>query len=284
MLCNVTLLGEKTMDQHTIDTKNADFWNELCGSGLARMLGITAINPETLRRFDEAYLAFYPYLKGYVTSQPLKNKKVLEIGLGYGTLGQLLAEQGCDYFGMDIAQGPVDMMCYRLTNLGQSSEGKVQKGSALEIHYSEASFDYVYTIGCLHHTGNLSQAVSEVCRVLVPGGKASVMLYNRHSFRQLVQIPMERIRNLFVSGDRSFAERVRALYDTNVQGDAAPHTDYVSLIEVRRLFKSFSTIKVDIQNFDTYVLFKGKVVIPREKLLNNIGRILGLDFYITAVK
>ncbi|HET8670251.1 MAG TPA: hypothetical protein VFM05_06355, partial [Candidatus Saccharimonadales bacterium] len=73
-------------------------------------------------------------------------------------------------------------------------------------------------------------------------------------------------------------------YDTNVQGDAAPHTDYVSIIEVRRLFKSFSMVKVDIQNFDTYALFKGKVVIPREKLLNNIGRILGLDFYITAVK
>ena len=86
-----------------------------------------------------------------------------------------------------------------------------------------------------------------------------------------------------MAGHRSFAERVRTLYDTNVQGEAAPHTNYVSMIEVRRLFKSFSKINVDIQNFDTYVLFKGKVVISREKLLNNIGCLLGPDIYITVV-
>lgn len=238
---------------------------------------------ESLRRFDEAYLAFYPYLEGYVSSEELEGKKVLEIGLGYGTLGQLLASKDCDYYGLDIVQGPVAMMRYCLNQLGQDGERKVITGSVLEIPHEDASFDYVYTIGTLHHTGNLSKAISEVYRVLVPGGKAIVMLYNRHSFRQLVRVPLMRLRTLLSNRRRSHAERTRALYDTNAQGEAAPHTDFTSPAEARQFFKKFSQVKIDIRNFGNF-RFRGITIIPRAKLLNNMGRVLGLDLYITATK
>ncbi|GAB4172310.1 MAG: hypothetical protein Fur006_01020 [Coleofasciculaceae cyanobacterium] len=276
------------MYQEDIDKKNANFWNELCGSGLAKSLGITESTPESLQRFDQAYFDIYPYLSQYVLNEDLSGKKVLEIGLGYGTLGQLLASRGCNYFGLDIAPNAVEMMRYRLTQLGQN-EQNVQVGSALEIPHEAESFDYVYSIGCLHHTGNLTQGISEVYRVLAPGGKAIIMLYHKNSFRQLVQVPWQRIRNF--SSVRwqggyyhSFAQFVRSLYDTNSKGEAAPHTDYVSRRKVRQLFKEFSKVRIDTQNFDTYVLFNGKRVIYREKLLNNIARILGLDLYIVATK
>jgi len=278
-------VGERSMTQPEINAKNVDFWNELCGSGLARSLGITEISPENLRRFDEAYMAIYPYLMTYVTSEEITDKKVLEIGPGYGTLGQIIASKGADYYGLDIAEGPVAMMHYRLSHLGRDCREKVQVGSALEIPYQDASFDYVYTIGCLHHTGNLSKAVSEVYRMLVPGGKAIVMLYNRHSFRQLVQAPLMRLRDMLSTVKHAnFTERVRGLYDTNKQGGAAPHTDYVSQKQVRELFKEFSSLKIDRQNFDTYVFLNGRIVIPRGRLLNNLGRVLGLDLYVMAVK
>ncbi len=276
------------MLQKDMNKRNAEFWNELCGSGLARSLGITEVSPDSLRRFDDAYMQMYPYLEGYVSGEELEDKKVLEIGLGFGTLGQIIASRGSDYYGLDIAEGPCAMMCYRLAHLGRESAKKVQMGSALEIPYADGSFDYVYTIGCLHHTGNLSKAVSEVHRVLVPGGKAIVMLYHRHSLRQLVMVPLihlwDHLSTLFWGGKRiDFSERVRALYDVNAEGSAAPHTDYVSRADVRQLFKDFSFVEIDIRNFDTYS-FRGRVIIPREKLLNNLGRVLGLDLYITAKK
>ena len=59
------------MPQGEIDTRNADFWNELCGSGLAQSLGITENTPENLRRFDDAYMTLYPYLAPYVTAEDL---------------------------------------------------------------------------------------------------------------------------------------------------------------------------------------------------------------------
>jgi SAM-dependent methyltransferase len=273
--------------QSETDVRNAEFWNELCGSGLARSLGITDQTPESLRKFDEAYLALYPYLSSYVTEQDLEGRRLLEIGLGYGTLGQIIARRGCQYHGLDIAQGPVEMMRYRLALLGQEGGRRVQQGSALDIPYPEGAFDYVYSIGCLHHTGDLPKAVSEVFRVLAPGGKAVVMLYNQGSFRKLAQLRARYGWELLTrrGRSRSFGEAVRGRYDSNSAGNAAPHTDFVSRSDVRRrLFARFSSVRIDVQNFDGYALFRGRIVIPREKLLGNIARVLGTDLYIVATK
>jgi len=280
-------MARAEVKQSETDARNAAFWNELGGSPLARSLGIRDNTPESLRKFDEAYLAMYPYLSRYVTEEDLEGKRVLEIGLGYGTLGQLIALRGCQYYGLDIAAAAVEMTRYRLGLLGKEVGDRVQKGSALDIPYPDGTFDYVYSIGCLHHTGDLPKAVSEVHRVLAAGGKAVVMLYNRHSFRQLAQL---RTRYLWeiVTGRRrrgNLGEMVRARYDSNAAGDAAPHTDFVSRSDVRRhLFEHFSSIRIDAQNFDGLVLFRGRIVIPREKLLGNIARVLGTDLYVVATK
>jgi SAM-dependent methyltransferase len=273
-------------EQTEIDVKNAAFWSELCGSSLARTLSITESTPQSLRRFDEAYMATYPYLARYVTEEELAGRRVLEIGLGYGTLGQLIASRGCQYHGIDIADGPVEIMRYRLGLLGLVVSDCIQKASALDLPYPDDSFDFVYSIGCLHHTGNLAKAVSEVHRVLVAGGKAVVMLYNRHSFRRLADLrtryAWERLTGRRRRG--TFAESTRSVYDSNGAGDAAPHTDFVSRFDVRRLFGRFSSVRIDIQNFDGYALLKGRIVIPREKLLGNIARVLGTDLYIVATR
>jgi SAM-dependent methyltransferase len=271
--------------QAIVDDQNAEFWNELCGTGLARSLGITDHSPDSLRRFDEAYIRTYPYLKRYVAQECLYGKRVLEIGLGYGTLGQMLASRGCRYYGLDIAENPIELMRYRLSLIGQDSSRRIQQGSALSIQHRAETFDYVYSVGCLHHTGDLGRAIAEVYRVLKPGGKAVVMLYNRHSFRQLTRGLALRLRGAFSRlSKRRTEQHVRAFYDTNSKGEAAPYTEYVSKAAARRLFADFRNVRIDSQNFDTLVLFGGKLVIQRERFLTNMARVVGLDLYIQAVK
>src|SRR4051794_10759604 len=166
--------------QVEVDRENAAFWSELCGSGLARELGISGDEPEALERFDDHYFRFYPYLRGYVNRFDLRGRSVLEIGLGYGTLGQYIAARGAVYHGLDIAPTPVEMMRHRLRLRGTADEERVLQGSALDIPWPDETFDHVYSIGCLHHTGDRGRAVDEVRRVLRPGGVAVVMLYNRY--------------------------------------------------------------------------------------------------------
>lgn len=271
-------------NQSVLDEKNSAFWDELCGSSLARGLGITQITPETLVKFDKAYMDIYPYLPPYVTGENLEGKKVLEIGLGYGTLGQYIINRKCEYYGLDIAKAPVGMMINRMRFLGMPDRGRIMVGSALDIPFGNEEFDFVYSIGCLHHTGNLQKSINEVFRVLRLGGKAVIMLYNRRSFRQLVQVPYEKLKLDFRKQKSiNFSERIRSLYDTNSVGESAPHTDYVSRLDVKRLFSNFIRVNTEIRNFDDYMLFN-RYFLSRHLLLNNIGRILGLDLYITAQK
>jgi ubiquinone/menaquinone biosynthesis C-methylase UbiE len=270
--------------QQEIDEQNQAFWDELCGSGLARSLGITEITPESLAQFDDAYMAFYPYLTRYLGNLPVEGRRVLEIGLGFGTVGQILAARGAHYHGADIAAGPVAMMRDRLRWLGRSDDSEAVQASALDLPCKDETFDLVVSIGCLHHTGDLPQAVSEVHRVLVPGGLAFVMLYNAHSFRQLVVVQRERLRAAWAH--RNSDERVRAMYDANTAGEAAPHTDFVSRRGARELLGAFSDVRIQSQNFDdlTPTLAGRTLAIRREWLLGNAARLLGLDLYIHARK
>jgi SAM-dependent methyltransferase len=260
------------MSQQAIDERNAAFWNTLCGWGNARGAGITGDGKDDLERFDAVYLDFYPYLERYVPAD-LRGKKVLEVGLGYGTLGQLVVRRGADYRGVDIASEPVAMMRRRLSRLGLPEEHAIQ-ASVLELPFEDATFDYVYSIGCLHHTGDLPKSVREIQRVLVPRGRAVVMLYYRHSLRRMAW----RLRAA-VRGEPTADEELRGAYDVDEAGAAAPHTDFVSKAYARRLFSGFERVRIDVQNFDGF-----RWGLKRELFLGNLARVVGLDLYIVADK
>jgi SAM-dependent methyltransferase len=274
--------------QDAVDRRNAVFWDELCGSGLARQLGIVSSDANALHRYDAGFLAMYPYLSSYVPDR-LDGVEVLEVGLGYGTLSQMLLDRGAEYHGLDIAPGPVAMVTERMRLLGQDHpESRVSVGSVLDLPFADDAFDRVYTVGCLHHTGDLPRAVEEVHRVLRSSGTAVVMLYNARSFRQLTRVPAARVRLALARHGRhdqgSFGEEVRAMYDTNEVGEAAPHTDYTSVRVAKGLFGRFASVEIEKQNFDTFHLLRGRLILRREWFLGNVAHVLGLDLYITATK
>lgn len=260
--------------QKEIDRRNAAFWDELCQTAFARQLGVTDASPENLARFDAAYLEQYPYLRGYLPRNGGVGGPLLEVGLGYGTVSQILAETGFDYHGLDIATAPVEMVRERLRRLDvEEVERRVQRGSVLEIPHRSEAFDQLVTIGCVHHTGDIPKAVEEIHRVLRPGGRALVMLYNRNSFRRL---------KMGLRGELEDEQRERAAYDTNTKGEAAPAVDFVSVREAKKLFSEFSQVKVRKENFD-HMTFRNRPV-DRDKLLGWPARLAGLDLYVTAVK
>jgi SAM-dependent methyltransferase len=267
-----------------LDQRNAEFWDELCGTTFARALGLVGRDRETLEAFDRAYFAFYPYLRGYLDRFDLAGKRVLEIGLGYGTLGEELARRGADYFGLDIAEGPVRMMRHRLEMLGRGTPDQVMQGSVLAMPFEDETFDFVYAIGVLHHTGDLSASVDHVRRVLVPGGRAVVMVYHAGSWRQWKQVRSKRSWARF-RGRRGPTEvDVAQMYDSNVIGTAAPHTDYVSRREVADLFGRFGKVDVRTRNFDDLRYMPGRVIRRQRIIGSPLEAWLGLDLYIVATR
>jgi SAM-dependent methyltransferase len=267
--------------QTGIDAANAGFWEELCGTNLAREIGITDASPASLERFDRAYLDLYPYLAGYLRAPESAGLRVLEIGLGYGTVAALLARAGADYHGLDIAAGPVAMARARLDRVPGARPEQVRQGSALDLPFPRDSFDRVVSIGCLHHTGDLARAVAEARRVLRPGGELLLMVYNRHSARRVLLWPVLAARHRLVAGAPTPEAWLRHANDGTAEGDTAPHTDFVSVAELRGLLHGMRDVRVDRRSIDRVPL--GPREISRARLMRlGVDRVAGLDLYATA--
>ncbi len=265
----------------SVSEANAEFWNEPCGTALARSIGIVEITPEALAQFDAAYFDYYPYLLPLVERAGIAGRTVLEIGVGFGSVGQYVAQRAAAYHAVDIAEEPVGLLRLRLAFLGVPGD-LVRQGSALDLPYPANSFDAVISIGTLHHTGDLTRSVSEVRRVLRPGGIALVMVYNRHSFRRLTRWPKLKVSAAFGRLRGPADRELRRMYDQRSDGTAAPHTDFTSAGEANKLFREYAEARVERHNFDEYRLWK--VRLHRDWFLRGIDRLLGLDLYIVATK
>jgi SAM-dependent methyltransferase len=273
-------------EKNNVSSKNEIFWNELCGSHLAKSIGVVDSSPQSLKKFDDWYFDFYPYLMKHIPFEFLKGKEVLEIGLGYGTVSQRIAECGAHYSGLDIAAGPVNMANHRLKQKGL--QGHAVQGSILAPPFPENSFDTIVAIGCLHHTGDLHKAIDQCYRLLRDGGQLIFMVYYAYSYRRWFRSFITTL-NYYIKERRGIrgvvgfsAHRDRAAYDTNSTGEGAPHTDWISKKSLLDFCSQFSSISTTIENIDRdppFVLWKRKTL-----LSTGIPEKLGLDLYVCAKK
>lgn len=123
-----------------------------------------------------------------------QGKRVLEIGTGVGTDARQLIARGATYTGVNIDRGSTELTELALTRFGLP--GIVQQADATALPFASNSFDAVYSYGVLHHIPNIQQAVSEICRVLKPGGEILIMVYNRSSINYYIEIML--LRRIFV--------------------------------------------------------------------------------------
>ena len=258
-----------------LDLANAEFWNELCGSELARRIGLQDDSPAELSRFDAAYMALYPYLASYLETVSGPGR-VLEVGTGYGTVGRRLIADGATYHAVDVAPGPVAMARLSLVR-GRQDPDQAALSSVLSLPFEDAMFDAFVAIGSLHHTGNLPRALAELRRVSKPGARAVVMVYNARSPNRLVTTPIAHAVARILPEHRDHV-LARTSFDRDSQGHAAPHTDYLTRAELRNVCSTFAEVEVSSENANVLSVF-GRVIVPRRLLLPTLGRFAGLDLY-----
>ncbi len=128
-----------------------------------------------------------PSAADFAGSQGLK---VLEIGCGLGTDGAQFARAGADYTGVDLTEAAVSLARRRFELFGL--KGNFRTADAEQLDFSDETFDLVYSHGVLHHTPDTARAISEIQRVLRPGGRAIIMLYHRDSYNYRVNISLLR--------------------------------------------------------------------------------------------
>jgi SAM-dependent methyltransferase len=149
---------------------------------------------------------------GLIDFESLKDKKVLEIGVGNGSHAQLLATYSGDFTGIDLTDYGVKSTSERMKTFGLDN-AKILQMNAEDLKFEDNSFDFVWSWGVIHHSANPRQILKEINRVLKPGGTFKAMVYYRsfwsyYAFGLLAGIG----RGYFFKGN-SFHESVQKITD-----------------------------------------------------------------------
>jgi ubiquinone/menaquinone biosynthesis C-methylase UbiE len=95
-----------------------------------------------------------------------------------------------DAYGLDLSGNTIELNRARARHFNLRLN--LINASATQIPLADNSLDVVISVGCLHHIPEIANAVDEIHRVLKPGGVFKGMVYNRHSYRYHVYIPLSR--------------------------------------------------------------------------------------------
>jgi ubiquinone/menaquinone biosynthesis C-methylase UbiE len=107
--------------------------------------------------------------------EQLRDKDVLEIGVGQGTHAQLLAPRCKSFTGIDLTSNAAEMTSRRFEVF--NLPGKILQMDAENMDFDDNSFDFIWSWGVIHHSADTRRVLQEMCRVLRPGGKCAVMVY-----------------------------------------------------------------------------------------------------------
>ena len=120
------------------------------------------------------------YLPRVVDFGAYRGKRLLEVGCGVGIDLLRFAQGGAQVVGIDLAETSIELARKNFEHAGLDGEFYVMDGEAMT--FPDNNFDIVYAHGVIQYTANPEKMVSEIYRVLKPGGLAIMMVYNRLSW------------------------------------------------------------------------------------------------------
>lgn len=177
-----------------------------------------------------------------------RGKRVLEVGCGMGCMAMNWAQQGALVTAVDLNPVAVAQTRRRFELFGLP--GDIQEVDGERLPFADETFDFVYSWGVLHHTPGTRQAIAELARVLKPGGRAGVMLYNRESFLYRFVI---RWQEGFVNLERRWLDDLglASRYSDGDRREGNPHTWPVTRAEIEHdLFRPFEAVSVQVLGTD----------------------------------
>src|SRR3954447_5651040 len=145
--------------------------------------GSAAGEPGTREYFEallRARTAYAPWMDSALDYAGARGLRVLDVGCGQGIDVARYALAGAHATGIDLTPRPVALARSHTAALGLEAE--IVQGDAETLPFADATFDRVSSNGVLHHTPDMPAALREIRRVLRPGGRATVIVYNRQSF------------------------------------------------------------------------------------------------------
>ena len=131
---------------------------------------------DSLSGLNESETMFYQ--KTGINLEDLEGKLVLDVGCGAGRYIEIVNKYGGEVIGIDLSYA-VDVA---FNNLGLKDNIHIIQADIFNLPFKEETFDYILSIGVLHHTPNTRQAFECLPRLLKHGGEIAIWVYSNEGF------------------------------------------------------------------------------------------------------
>lgn len=174
-------------------------------------VGTREFYEEIDRRFFNNVEPYMPWAKvpfdNLMPFDRLGDKKVLEIGVGMGSHAGLLSARVGSYTGIDLTDYAVGVTSNRMQVFERHAT--IRQMDAEKLDFPDATFDFIWSWGVIHHSSNTRQILAEMQRVLKPGGEAVIMVYNRGWWNYYICGLIGGLRGLRVLRSRRLAKAIQ---------------------------------------------------------------------------
>ena len=181
--------------------------------------------PEFFRQLDEYRYEKLNYLPRLVNFSAYKGKSLLEVGCGAGIDLLRFACGGANATGIDLSKTAIDLASKNFEQSEQKADLCVMNGEYME--FADNTFDVVYAHGVLQYTADTEKMITEIQRVLRPGGEAIMMVYNKNSWLNLM----------------------RKVTNVALEHEDAPVLKKFSVSELKQLLHSFHDYRIVPERF-----------------------------------
>ena len=127
----------------------------------------------------ERYDKQAPFLHSFIQFTRWYGKSVLEIGVGVGTDFTQMVRAGARAIAVDLTVASAELVRDRLKIY--SLEADVIVADAENLPFRSEAFDFIYSIGVIHHSPKPEDIVGEIFRTLKNRGEIRLAVYNRYS-------------------------------------------------------------------------------------------------------
>jgi len=176
------------------------------------------------KEVDKKKFFVEPHLKKFANIKNFNNKNILEVGCGIGTMARYFVKKSANYTGIDLSDKSIQIT-------KKSLELFKLKGNILQANCEELSkyfkngkkFDLIFSFGVIHHTPNISKAISEMRKLMHKNSILKIMIYSKNSYKNfLINENLERFE----------------------WKDNVPIANTYSIDEIKKLFINFKIIEI----------------------------------------